>query len=80
MLPSMPLQFFGRHEQWRFAQLNGIYNQKLNWTGIGANYYIWGQDLKLTVEYSATRFDKQATVDGVRTKDLKTLIAQVDAD
>jgi hypothetical protein len=29
------------------------------------------------VEYSATRFDKQATVDGVRTKDLKTLIAQV---
>jgi hypothetical protein len=77
MLPGMPLQFFGRHEQWKFAQLNGIYNQKLNWTGIGANYYIWGQDLKLTVEYSATRFDKQATVDGVRTKDLKTFIAQV---
>lgn len=77
MLPGVPLQFFGRHEQWKFAQLNGIYNQKLNWTGIGANYYIWGQDLKLTVEYSATRFDKQATVGGVTTKDLKTFIAQV---
>jgi hypothetical protein len=77
MLPGTPLQFFGRHEQWKFAQLNGIYNQQLNWTGVGANYYIWGQDLKLTVEYSATRFDKQATVGGVRTEDLKTFIAQV---
>ncbi len=77
MLPNMPLQFFGRHEQWKFAQLNGVYNQKLEWSAIGANYYIWGQDLKLTVEYSATKFDKEATVGGVVTKDLNTFLAQV---
>ncbi len=77
LLPNTPIQFFGRYEQWKFAQLNGIYNQKVDWTGIGANYYIWGQNLKLTVEYSNTKFDKQATVGSVRTKDLKTFIAQL---
>jgi hypothetical protein len=51
--------------------------RRVKWAGIGANYYIWGQDLKLTVEISSTKFDKQATVGGVRTKDLKTFIAQV---
>lgn len=77
LLPGTPIQFFGRYEQWRFAQLNGIYNQKVNFAGLGANYFIWGQNLKLTAEYSTTRFDQQATVNGVRTQDLKTFIAQL---
>ena len=77
MLPNSPIQFFGRHEQWRFAKLNGIFNQKIDWTGLGANYYIWDQNLKVTVEYSQTQFDKQGTVDGVRSKDLKSFVAQL---
>lgn len=77
MLPNMPLQFFGRIEQWKFAQLNGIYNQKVDWAAIGANYYIWGQDLKLSVELSTTKFDQQATVGSVRSKDMKTFLAQL---
>ena len=73
LLPNTPLQFFGRVEQWKFAQLGGIYNQKVDWAGVGANYYIWGQNLKLTVEYSTTQFDKQAP----NVKDLKTLVTQL---
>ena len=77
MLPNTPVQFFGRAERWKFAQLNNIYNQQVKWTGIGANYYIWEQNLKVTVEYSTTKFDQQATVSGVRTQDLKSFVAQL---
>lgn len=54
MLPNLPLQLFARYEGWTFANLQGVVNQDLNWTGIGANYYINGQKLKLTVEYQIT--------------------------
>ena len=77
LLPSVPLQFFGRVEQWKFAQLNNFYNQKINWAAIGANYYLRGQNLKLTAEYSKTNFDKEGTVAGVRTKDFDTLVLQL---
>lgn len=77
MLPNLPLQLFGRYEQWKFAQLNEIYNQKVDWAGFGANYYIWGQNLKVTMEYSMTKFDKQATVNGVRSKDFNTFVTQL---
>lgn len=75
MLPNTPIQFFGRLEQWKFAQLNGIYNQKVDWTGVGAHYYIWGQNLKISMEYSQTKFGQQTTVSGVRSKDFKTFMA-----
>jgi hypothetical protein len=74
MLPKMPLQFFGRYEQWKYAQLNGIFNQQVKWTGLGANYYIWGQNLKVSMEYSMTKFNKEDTVGGVRTKDFNTFV------
>jgi hypothetical protein len=74
MLPRMPLQFFGRYEQWKYAQLNGIFNQQVKWTGLGANYYIWGQNLKVSMEYSTTKFSKEDTVGGVRTKDFSTFV------
>lgn len=77
MLPNSPLQFFGRAEQWKFAQLSGVYNQRVDFGGIGANYYIWGQNLKLTVEYSQTKFDKPAAAGGLGAKDLKSLVAQL---
>ncbi|MBE0604278.1 MAG: porin, partial [Deltaproteobacteria bacterium] len=59
MLPNLPLQFFARYEKWEFARLNDTYDQKINWYGIGANYYIRGQNLKVTAEYSRTDFDKE---------------------
>jgi hypothetical protein len=63
MLPKLPLQFFGRYEQWKFANLNNVINEKVNWYGLGANYYIWGQNLKLTAEFSRTNFDKDSEED-----------------
>lgn len=77
MLPNFPLQVFGRYEQWKFAQLNNIYNQRVDWAGFGANYYIWGQNLKVSMEYSMTKFDKQALVNGVRSKDFNTFVTQL---
>jgi hypothetical protein len=57
MLPNLPLQFFGRYENWSFAQLNGVIDQEIDWFGGGFNYYIRGQNLKLTMELSRTEFD-----------------------
>jgi hypothetical protein len=61
MLPNIPLQLFARYEGWTFASLEGVINQDLDWTGVGANYYVNGQNLKLTVEYANTDFAKEAT-------------------
>ena len=82
MLPGLPLQFFGRYEKWRFADLNNIFDQKIDWYGLGANYYIRGQNLKLTAEFSHTDFDKEGTVTGIqganlRSKDFNTFITQL---
>ncbi|MDY0300107.1 MAG: selenite/tellurite reduction operon porin ExtI [Trichlorobacter sp.] len=83
MLPNLPLQFFGRYEQWKFANLNYVYNQKVDWAGIGANYYIWGQNLKLTMEYGMTRFDTKGTHTNLagdkseNTKNFNTFITQL---
>lgn len=66
MLPNIPLQFFVRAEQWTFfgpdtgwtfAGLPTTGDHNLDWGAIGANYYINGQNLKLTFEYSRTDFD-----------------------
>lgn len=77
MLPNLPLQFFGRYEKWRFASLNDIFNQKVDWYGGGANYYFRGQNLKLTAEVSRTDFGTEGTVGGLRSKDFTTFIAQL---
>lgn len=77
MLPNLPLQFFGRYEKWRFASLNNIFNQKIDWYGGGANYYFRGQNLKLTAELSRTEFDTEGTVGGLQSKDFTTFIAQL---
>jgi hypothetical protein len=82
LLPNLPLQFFGRYEKWRFAELNNLFDQKVDWYGFGANYYIRGQNLKLTAEFSHTDFDKEGTVTGIqgtslRSKDFNTFITQL---
>ncbi len=72
LLPNLPLQFFARSENWSFARLDGVYDQEVDWYGVGFNYYLRGQNLKATVEYSKVDYDKDATVE-----DIDTLIAQV---
>jgi len=77
LLPSQPLQFFARYESWRFAQLNNVYNQKLDWLSVGANYFMMDNIVKLTVEYSDATFDQTGEFDGLATSDSGTLIAQL---
>ena len=82
MLPGLPLQFFGRYEKWRFAELNNIFDQKIDWYGLGANYYIRGQNLKLTFEFSHTDFDKEGIFTGIqgaglRSEDFNTFVTQL---
>ncbi|HEY3489888.1 MAG TPA: selenite/tellurite reduction operon porin ExtI [Candidatus Deferrimicrobiaceae bacterium] len=89
LLPSTPLQFFGRYEKWRFASLNNdsngaasgnVFDQKVSWYGAGANYYIKNvlnpnndQALKLTFEWSKAAFDKQ----NATSKDFNTFTTQL---
>lgn len=83
MLPNLPLQLFGRYEQWKFAELNNIYNQRVDWAGFGANYYIWGQNLKVTMEYGMTMFNKKGTYydrsgnNPMNSKDFNTFVTQL---
>lgn len=82
LLPNRPLQLFGRYEQWRFAMLENVYDQTVDWFGAGANYDFPEQRLKLTVEFSNTAFDRTGTFSGVQgdnlvTKDFNTVTAQL---
>jgi hypothetical protein len=81
LLPGTPLQFFGRYEKWRFACLNNVFDQIVDWYGFGANYYVWGQNLKLTAEWSKTDFDQEGTFTSLRstrtTKDFSQFVVQM---
>ena len=77
MLPTVPLQFFGRYEKWQFASLNNVFDQKIDWYGGGANYYFRDQNLKLTAEVSRTTFDREGTNNGLVSKDFTTFITQL---
>ncbi|MEE4254401.1 MAG: selenite/tellurite reduction operon porin ExtI, partial [Desulfuromusa sp.] len=72
MLPNMPLQFFGRSESWSFANLYGVTDHEVELLGLGLNYYVRGQNLKVTVEYTNCDYDSNATVE-----DSDTVVAQV---
>ena len=71
LLPHTKLQFFGRYEKWRFASLNDTIDEIVDWYGGGANYYVWGQSLKVSAEFSHTKFDKRSH------KDFNTLVTQL---
>jgi hypothetical protein len=77
MLPNIPLQFFARYEKWAFANLNGIVDQEVEWYGGGFNYYIRGQNLKITVEASNTSFDKGTHTSADGTESFSTIVAQL---
>ena len=51
------LQGYATYEDWEFAHLLGINNQVINQTGLGLNYYIKGQNVRVTLEYLKTEFD-----------------------
>lgn len=69
------LQVYGRYEAWRFAELGGIVDQQLGWTAAGVNYYLRGQDLRITLEYSRSDFDREDAV----TRDFDTVTVMVQA-
>ncbi len=73
MLPNLPLQFFARAENWSFANLNGIVDQEVDWAGAGFNYYLRGQNLKLTMEFSQVDYDKEIG----SVEDFKTFTTQL---
>ncbi|MGM0553007.1 MAG: selenite/tellurite reduction operon porin ExtI [Pseudomonadota bacterium] len=51
------LQLYGRHEGADYDRTDDFYDQTTN--AIGANYYIDGQQLKLTFEYADVDFDEE---------------------
>jgi hypothetical protein len=53
------LQVYARYEEWRFAELNGIFNQQIKWSAGGINYYLKGQNLRLTLEYSVNDYSTE---------------------
>jgi len=77
MLPNLPLQFFARYEKWAFANLNGIVDQEVEWFGGGANYYIRGQNLKLTLEANHTSFGKGTKTSADSTQSFMTIVTQL---
>ncbi|MFH7319472.1 selenite/tellurite reduction operon porin ExtI [Desulfurivibrio sp. D14AmB] len=57
------LQFFGRYENWSFANLQSIYDQEIDRLALGVNYYLRGNDIRLTLEWAETDFEREtATV------------------
>lgn len=73
MLPNTPLQFFARAENWTFASLDSVIDQEVDWYGGGFNYYLRGQNLKLTVEYSTVEYDTETAT----SEDFDSLTAQI---
>lgn len=68
------VQPFVRYENWRFAQLNNVFDQKVSWFGGGLNYLINGQSLRVTVEYAKTNFDREPNP---QSKDFSTVTAML---
>ncbi len=60
------LQPYLVYEDWKFAHLLGIDNQKITQSGVGLNYYIKEQRVRVTVEYLKTEFAKPTGLIGGR--------------
>lgn len=66
-------QVYGRYEKWSFASLNGVIGQQVKWSAEGINYFIMGEDLRLTFEAQKTDFQIQST------PDFRTYVVQLQA-
>ena len=70
------LQFFLRHEKLDYGLDSGYYDN--DWLSVGANYYIHGQQLKLSFEYATVDYDRQhPTSQALRDYDQATLGLQL---
>lgn len=70
------LQFFLRHEDLDYGVSSGYYDNR--WLSVGANYYIHGQQLKVTFEYATVDYDRQhPTIQSLRDYDQATLGLQL---
>lgn len=58
LFKQVQLQPYFLAENWKFAHLLGINDQKIDLVGGGLNAYIRGQRVRLTFEYFSTEFDK----------------------
>lgn len=67
------MQFFGRYESWNFANLYGVVDQELDRLNLGINYFLRGQDLRLTLEWSDTDFE----VENQNSSDFQTVTAML---
>jgi hypothetical protein len=67
------LQVFGRYEEWKFAEFSGIFDQEIKWSALGINYFLKGQDLRLTLEYSINDFTKEDPIN----QDFNTVTAML---
>lgn len=67
------VQFFGRFEDWNFAELQGIVDQQIDWYAFGLNYLLKGHDLRVTLEYSVNDFEKE----NANNDDFNTLTAML---
>ena len=52
------VQFFARHEQWNYHLTSGLYDAR--WNSGGINYYIDGQNLKITAAFARVTHPHQA--------------------
>ncbi len=69
------LQPYFRYERSKYGVDSGYFSQK--WDGLGVNYYINGQNLRLSLEYAKIKFDKQHPTDpSLRDYDHTTLALQ----
>lgn len=60
------LQPYGIYENWEFAHLLGIDKQTITQSGLGLNYYVKEQRVRVTFEYLKTEFDKPTGLIGGR--------------
>ena len=64
--PQGLLQPYGIYESWKFAHLLGIDGQQITQYGGGLNYYVRQQNVRMTMEYLKTEFDKPTGLIGGR--------------
>jgi hypothetical protein len=53
------LQVYGRYESWRFAELSDVLDQQIRWSAAGVNYFLKGQDVRMTLEVSRNDFVRE---------------------
>lgn len=68
-------QIYVRLEDWTFAELLGVADQNVKWNAVGFNYFIKGNDLRVTLEHSTADFKTETSI----ARDLTVTTLQVQA-